>query len=147
MRKVKDFVFLATVLNKSDFARPVRVKFSHVSNSEIKREFEETLVFVAVGLETTLDRRRIGLQWIDPFDLLHFNPSTGKLLDRVGFHEIPQGTFSECGIPSRFVSFKVPTTSDRLVELEVMVTKSEDVEPDEYEAETEDWCSQNKDCA
>ena len=139
MRMVKDFVFVATVLNPSDFAKPVRVEFSHVSNSDIEREFREALVFVAVQLETTLDNRRVGLQWIDPVDLLHFDPATGRLLERVGFHEIPQGTFSECGIPSRFVAFKIPTTSDRLVQLEVMVAKSEDVAPDEYEAQSADW--------
>ena len=143
MRKVKDFVFLATVLNASDFARPVTVEFSHVSNSEIERNFTETLVFVAVELETVLDNRRVGLQWIDPVNLLHFDPSTGQLLDRIGFDEIPQGTFSESGSPSRFVGFKVPTTTDRLVELEVMVGKSEDVHPDE--AETGNTYSQDDD--
>ena len=100
---------------------------------------------MAVDLETVLDNRRVGLQWVDPVDLLHFDPSTGQLLGRVGYDEIPQGTFSESGIPSRFVSFKVPTTTDRLVELDAVVAKSENVDPDEYEAETGNWYSQNND--
>ena len=62
MRKVKDFVFLATVFNASNFARPVILEISHVSNSEIERDFPETLVFVAVELETVLDNMRGGVE-------------------------------------------------------------------------------------
>ena len=117
---MEEHIFQVVVTNPSDFARPVRVELSKLTNMEIERMFTDTLVWATVELEIKLEGRKVGVQSVDPLRLLHMNTTIScPVVERPILHRVPYSDLIKCRSHSELESKVIQKTID-------MQTKTEE---------------------